>query len=119
MNVQATQAQIDGVRDALEAASTVDHFVFIDKAAALKDFKQRFHSNQDLVNNITAAALPTSFRVVVKRCAELPAFAAAFGHLDGVDSVAPPYHLGRHHPKPPAAATVSVEECRADHRARK
>ena len=68
MNVDATQEQIDDVRSALERRpADVKSFRFFDKDAAFEEFKRIFRKDPDLVKNITADALPTSFRIVPER----------------------------------------------------
>jgi cell division transport system permease protein len=70
MNVDATQSQIDDIRAALDKDRDVKSFKFISKQAAFTEAKQLFRGNPDLVRNLDANSLPTSFRVA-PRAAEL------------------------------------------------
>ena len=63
MNVDATQSQIDDIRSALEKDRDVKSFKFISKQDAFTEAKQLFRGNPDLVRNLDANSLPTSFRV--------------------------------------------------------
>ena len=70
MQVKASDRQIHTVRAALEAdmkggaKAEVKSFRFFDKQDALKEFRKLFADEPVLVENTTAEALPTSFRVV-------------------------------------------------------
>ena len=63
MNVDATEQQIDGVRQSLDDDRNVRRARFLDKEAAYDEFQRIFRRNPELVNSITAADLPASFRV--------------------------------------------------------
>jgi cell division transport system permease protein len=90
MNVDATQQQITDVRTKLGSDAEIKSFKFFDKKAALKEFKRIFRNDPDLVKNITADALPTSFRIVPKR-AELTDDVQRRYQVDpGVDQVSTP-----------------------------
>jgi cell division transport system permease protein len=90
MNVKATQPQIDEVKTALHSDPQVASARFLDKEAALKEFKSIFRNDPDLVKNITADALPTSFRVVPKKAEFTSAIKARYTTHVGVDSVVDP-----------------------------
>jgi cell division transport system permease protein len=90
MNVDATDQQIADVRAALEDDGNVKSFKFFDKEAALQEFKRIFRKDPDLVKNITADALPTSFRVVPVQAEKTTAVQRAFDAQPGVDDVATP-----------------------------
>ena len=66
MNVDATDQQIEDVDAALDDDPNVKSFRFLDKDAAYEEFKRIFRRNPDLVNSITAADLPPSYRVAPK-----------------------------------------------------
>jgi cell division transport system permease protein len=51
------------VRDALDEDPNVQRFRELDKEEAYEEFQRIFRRNPDLVNSITAADLPASFRV--------------------------------------------------------
>ena len=54
MSVNATDQQIDDVRNALDKDPEIKSFKFFDKQAAFQEFKQIFRKDPDLVKNITA-----------------------------------------------------------------
>jgi cell division transport system permease protein len=90
MNVEATDQQIADVRSSLESDPNVKSFKFFDKEAALEEFKRIFRKDPDLVKNITAEALPTSFRVVPLTAEKTTTVQRAFDAQPGVDDVATP-----------------------------
>jgi len=90
MNVDATQQQISTVRAALEKDPDVKSFRFFDKKAALEEFKRIFRKDPDLVKNITADALPTSFRIVPEAAEQTNAIQRRFETEPGVEDVATP-----------------------------
>ena len=63
MNTNATEQQINGVRDQLRADEQVRRFTFITKEQALELYKRYTEDNPSLSDDITADVLPTSFRV--------------------------------------------------------
>ena len=66
MNVNATDQQIDSVKSALDDDPNVARYRYLDKDAAYREFQRIFRSKPDLLNSITAADLPVSFRVAPK-----------------------------------------------------
>jgi cell division transport system permease protein len=90
MNVDATQEQIGTVRTELGDDPDVKSFRFFDKEAALEEFKRIFRKDPDLVKNITADALPTSFRIVPERAEQTNAIQRRFETQPGVEDVATP-----------------------------
>ena len=90
MKVDATDQQIGDVRAALHSDTNVKSFKFFNKAAALEEFKRIFRKDPDLVKNITADALPTSFRVVPITAEKTTTVQRAFAARPGVDDVATP-----------------------------
>jgi len=90
MKVDATDQQIADVRAALKNDANVKSFKFFDKQAALQEFKRIFRKDPDLVKNITADALPTSFRVVPVQAEKTTTVQRAFNAQPGVDDVATP-----------------------------
>jgi len=90
MNVDATQDQIRTVRGALDNDPDVKSFKFFDKHAALEEFKRIFRKDPDLVKNITADALPTSFRIVPDRAEQTNVIQRRFETEPGVEDVATP-----------------------------
>jgi cell division transport system permease protein len=90
MTVDATQSQIDDVSAALEADPQVKSFRFLDKQAAYEEFKRIFRKDPDLVKNVDAEALPTSFRIVPAEAEYTNQIKRRFEPLAGVDDVATP-----------------------------
>jgi len=90
MTVHATKPQIDEVNAALKSDPQVASYRFLDKDAALREFKSIFRNDPDLVKNITADALPTSFRVVPKKAEYTSAIKSRYSTHEGVDSVVDP-----------------------------
>lgn len=90
MTVDATDTQILDVRAALDDDPDVKSFRYFDKEAALEEFKRIFRKDPDLVKNITADALPTSFRIVPTRAEQTTAIQGRFEAQPGVDDVATP-----------------------------
>jgi cell division transport system permease protein len=90
MNVDATQQQIADVRAQLRDDPAVKSFRFLSKQDALDEFKRIFRKDPDLAKNITADALPTSFRVAPKRAELTPRIERTYEALSGVDDAATP-----------------------------
>jgi len=90
MTVNASAAQIADVRTALEQDPQVTDFRFLDKDAAFEEFQRIFRKDPDLVRNVDAEALPTSFRVVPEQAEFTNRIQRRFEPLAGVDDVATP-----------------------------
>ena len=90
MNVEATDGQIADVRSSLNTDPDVKSFRFFDKQDALAEFKRIFRKDPDLVKNITAGALPTSYRIVPETAEKTSNIQNRFDVLPGVDDVATP-----------------------------
>jgi cell division transport system permease protein len=63
MQPTATQEQLDAVQSKLEDNSQIDDVVAVDKAAAFEEFKELFQRSPEMVEAVTADAMPPSFRV--------------------------------------------------------
>jgi cell division transport system permease protein len=90
MKVDATKQQISDVSAALKSDADVKSFIYIDKKAALAEFKRIFRKDPELARNITADALPASFRIVPIRAERTNFVKNQFTSKAGVDSVATP-----------------------------
>jgi len=90
MTVQATEDQIGEVEAALAADPQVKDFRFLDKQAAYEEFTRIFRKDPDLVKNVDAEALPTSFRIVPEEAEFTNQIKRRFEPLAGVDDVATP-----------------------------
>ena len=90
MKVDATKQQIADVQDALGKDANVKSYRHLTKADAYKEFKRIFRRNPDLVNSITAADLPESYRVAPKKAELTDTVKATYRTSLGVDSVDTP-----------------------------
>jgi cell division transport system permease protein len=96
MQVKASGRQIGDVRAALDAdklggtKAEVKSYRFFTKEDALKEFKKLFADEPVLVENTTADALPTSFRVVPLKPELTATIAKEFDHVPGVKGINTP-----------------------------
>ena len=90
MRVDATDAQVSDVRSRLESSAVVSRFAYVDRTAALADFRRIYAQQPDLVRNITSDALPTSFRLVLQQGASPSVIQSLFGGEPGVDAISDP-----------------------------
>lgn len=93
MRVRASKTEIQEVRATLDASTAIDRYEFLNKQAAFKEFKGIFGEDRDLIRNIDAASLPTSFRVWIVLGGDLTGLIASVETLPGVDSSATPRPL--------------------------
>jgi hypothetical protein len=131
MRVDATQAQIDAVNREVRRSGAIGAFTFLDKQAALADFRGIYRNDPDLIRNVTADALPESFRLVLRHCGTQQNLIARLSRQPGADSVQPgaglPHavaarladplslppdridgHCGYHQPTGPVVATLPI-----------
>ncbi|CAN5866109.1 permease-like cell division protein FtsX [soil metagenome] len=89
MDPEASQDQIDSLAGELEANPEVQSSVFIDKEAAFAEFKDLFQESPDLVSNVEADILPTSFRVepAVREAAVIDGLGQTFADDPGVQEI--------------------------------
>jgi cell division transport system permease protein len=94
MAVKATDQQVQGVRDQLDAAKgpkgNVKSYRYLSHEAAYQEFKRIFRRNPDLSSTITAKDLPESFRVVPKRAELTETIKKQFETVQGVEEVTTP-----------------------------
>ena len=96
MQVKASGRQIGNVRAALDADKSggtkaeVKSYRFFDKKEALAEFKKLFQDEPVLVENTTAEALPTSFRVVPTKPELTAIIANEFKDVPGVKGINTP-----------------------------
>lgn len=83
----ADQSAIATVRSALASSPLISDVSFLDKHAALREFKRIFSDDKEIVSSITADALPTSFRVALAPGADASSVRALAQGLAMVDSV--------------------------------
>lgn len=88
MTVDATANQITTVRDALLHDRDVAHFAFLTKSSAYTEFgRLTGPCEPELLNGISPADLPTSFRVATVRDAHVRSVAARYRATPGVKTV--------------------------------
>ena len=89
MNPEANDDQIGLIRNAVETSPEVKSYKYFDKNAAYGEFKELFKDKPELVNSVTAEALPSSFRVVPKNpdANAVTALADTFEDQPGVRTV--------------------------------
>jgi cell division transport system permease protein len=90
MTVSATQQQIDDVAQAIDDDRQIKDSRFLDKEAAFEEFQRIFRRDPDLVKNVDAESLPTSFRIVPAEAEFTDAIKRRLEPLAGVDDVATP-----------------------------
>jgi cell division transport system permease protein len=90
MVVKATPEQIDDVQSAIEDDPQIKGYRFLDKEAAYEAFKDIFRKDPDLVKNVDAESLPTSFRIVPREAEFTNAIKQRLQPLAGVDTVETP-----------------------------
>jgi cell division transport system permease protein len=96
MQVKASTRQIDDVSAALDAdkkggtKAEVKSYKFFTKQDALKEFRKLFADEPVLVENTTADALPTSFRVVPLKPELTATIAKEFDNVPGVKGINTP-----------------------------
>jgi len=96
MQVKASDRQIKTVRASLDAdklggaKAEVKSYRFFTKQDALKEFKKLFADEPVLVENTTADALPTSFRVVSVKPELTATIAQEFENVPGVKGINTP-----------------------------
>jgi cell division transport system permease protein len=93
-NPNATQQQVQGVQDLLDAAKgpkgNVKSYRHLDHEDAFNEFKRIFRRNPDLVASIRPQDLPESFRVVPKKAELTETIKDQFETVQGVESVETP-----------------------------
>ncbi len=91
MKVGATTPETKAVQRALDsdarAGGDVDHYKYLSKQDAYKEFKRLFTDQPQLVSTTSAADLPESFRVAPRKAELTKEVAARYDNLGGVASV--------------------------------
>jgi cell division transport system permease protein len=86
----ATNQQIADVRKAIEDDPQIKDYRFLTKQDAFEVFKKIFRNEPDLVKNVDAETLPTSFRIVPREAEFTNNIKRRLGPLGGIDSVETP-----------------------------
>ncbi len=87
MRVDATEAQIKEVRTALEDSPEVESFDFLDQEEALQEFERIFADDPNLIENVRAQDLPSSFRVAPTDPEVTEQIVVRFEGRNGVDEI--------------------------------
>lgn len=82
-----TQSQREALRSELDAMPQVDQVFYESKEEAYERFKEQFKDSPAIVENVTAAALPESFRVKLEKPEDFEVVASAFEERAGVERV--------------------------------
>jgi cell division transport system permease protein len=81
---RAVKPQVDDIRAQLADSPDVKTFRFLTKQDAYEEFKRLFKDSPDLVKNVAADDLPTSFRIVPFRAEDTPIIKSKFNSQSGV-----------------------------------
>ena len=84
---EVTPEQRDQLNKDLAGTPQVQSVFYESKAEAFSRFKEQFKESPDLVANVSADALPESFRVKLKNPEQFDVVASAFQDRPGVDTV--------------------------------
>ena len=87
MVTDATTSQVKAVQSQLSGDSDVDHFTYLSKQDAYKEFKRLYSDQPDLVSTITPQDLPESFRVAPRTAELTKEVSLRYRSLPGVDDV--------------------------------
>ena len=82
-----TDQQRSELQADLEAMPQVEQVFYESQEQAYEQFKEQFKDSPDLVENVTADALPESFRVKLKDPTQFEVVASAFSGRPGVEEV--------------------------------
>ncbi|MFP5375569.1 MAG: permease-like cell division protein FtsX [Acidimicrobiia bacterium] len=83
----ATPEQSQAVERELSQMPEVKEFTYVDQNAAFEEFKQMFANSPDLVESVTPADLPPSYRVVPKQAEFVDVVGSRFRDRPGVKEV--------------------------------
>jgi len=84
---EVTQEQREQINKDLSTTAQVEKVYYESKQEAYSRFKEQFKDSPDLVANVSADALPESFRVKLKDPTQFEVVASAFQDRPGVDAV--------------------------------
>jgi cell division transport system permease protein len=82
-----TTNQRDAINHQLASLQTVKKIRYVDKPAAYAEFKEMFANTPDLVNSLSVADMPPSYRVVPNRAEDVTAIGDRFKAQPGVKEV--------------------------------
>ncbi|MGH9153646.1 MAG: permease-like cell division protein FtsX [Acidimicrobiales bacterium] len=84
---EATPEQSQAVERELSQMPEVKEFTYVDQNAAFEEFRQMFANSPDLVESVTPADLPPSYRVVPKQAEFVDVVGSRFRDRPGVKEV--------------------------------
>lgn len=87
MNPDVAEQQRDSLRAQLEQMPEVKRIEFVDQEAAYAEFTTMFSNSPDMVESVTAADLPPSFRVVPQQPEFVDSIGDRFKKVEGVKDV--------------------------------
>jgi cell division transport system permease protein len=82
-----TVNQRDAINHQLSSLQTVKKIRFVDKPSAYAEFREMFANTPDLVNSLSVADMPPSYRVVPNRAEDVTAIGDRFKAQPGVKEV--------------------------------
>jgi cell division transport system permease protein len=85
-----SQQEVNAIKQELEQNPGVKSQFFVDKPAAYKEFKEIFSGNADLINALTVANMPPSYRVVPTNPRDIDQLGKVFSGQPGVVRVSYP-----------------------------
>jgi cell division transport system permease protein len=88
MRSDAPQGQIDAVARELDASPEVKRKIFVDKKAALAEYRELYQDNEELSDILTEEDMPTSFRVIPTKGELAESIGRRFKARAGVEQVA-------------------------------
>ena len=88
MRSDAPQGQIDAVGRELDASPEVKKKIFVDKKAALAEYKELYQDNEELQDILKESDMPTSYRVVPTKAELADSIGRRFKTRAGVEQVA-------------------------------
>jgi len=90
MNADATGEQDGAIRDVLENSPAIEDYAYVNQEQAYEEFSTLFSDKPDLVNSVSPAVMPPSYRIVPTdpSAANVTELARQFANQPGVKEVA-------------------------------
>jgi cell division protein FtsX len=109
LDLRATDAQIERVRRVVEHSGVVERFAYVDREAALREFRRIYRNEPDLIASTHADDLPTSFRVTFREPGGFRTLRRSLRGVAGYDEALDRSHPGRETAKALAALCGPLE----------
>ncbi len=87
MQPNATTAQDKAVVTQLNTLPSIQRYSYVNKSVSYREFRRLFANQPDLLNSVTEAQIPPSYRVVLKNPSEAPSIGQIFNGQPGVKAV--------------------------------